>query len=368
MKKNNEYWDRKPIMQTKADMMLIFGERSNGKTYGVLEQGIEDFIELKRPSVLIRRFSKTILPKNIEKLFNSHFKNGCFKKLKYDGVEIVKGKWCGFWYVEKNRKKHDEPFLYMTALNESETTKSTLPDLQVKNIFLDEFLTRDYYLHNEFIRFMNLVSTFTRDTTDCRVFLIGNTVSFDSPYFKELGLTKVSKMTQGVIQQYVVPNELGEDLNIAVEWCKENSRKSKAINSKWFAFDNPQLKMITKGKWEFDNYPHITWRTNEDVTITRDIYLENGKYQVCFELRRNKDAGRYVLVRPYEDDFDLTKAKRIYTDLTQQNKIFCTVPNPKKKIDKIIWGLYKNERFFYANNECGEIVRNFINQLADRGK
>lgn len=364
---NNGYWSVDPILKTKADMMLIFGERSNGKTYGVLKKCIDDFVKYKRPSALFRRFSTTIKPKNIEQLFKAHERNGCFKKLKYDGVEIVKGKWCGYWMQEK-KKIHDEPFLYMTALNESETTKSTLPDLQVINILFDEFLTRDYYLHNEFIRFMNLVSTFTRDTTDTKVFLVGNTVSFDSPYFNELGLSKVSKMKQGVIQQYVIPNDCGEDLNIAVEWCAENSRKSKAVNSKWFAFDNPQLKMITKGKWEFDSYPHLTWRGSLDRIITRDIYLENGSYQVCLEIRRNIDAGLYVLVRPYEDDFDFDNVKRIYTDVVQQNKKYCTVPDSKNKIDKMIWGLYKKERFFYADNECGEVVRNFIQQLADRGK
>ena len=40
-KKQREYWSRKPIMATGADIMMIYGQNCAGKSYQVKEECIE---------------------------------------------------------------------------------------------------------------------------------------------------------------------------------------------------------------------------------------------------------------------------------------------------------------------------------------
>src|SRR5699024_5250425 len=114
---------------------------------------------------------------------------------------------------------------------------------KVKTIFFDEFLTRQYYLPDEFVTFMNVVSTIVRQRDDVIIFMCGNTVNQYCPYFTEMGLTHVKEMNKGVIEVY----KYGESrLKVAVEYADSISKSGKPSDV-YFAFDNPNLQMITGG-------------------------------------------------------------------------------------------------------------------------
>jgi hypothetical protein len=76
--------------------------------------------------------------------------------------------------------------------------------------------------------------------------MLANTVNRYCPYFKEMGLKDVEQMPQGEIYVYTYGNK---DLTVAVEYCDPVLATNK-VASKFFAFDNPQLEMITTGAWE----------------------------------------------------------------------------------------------------------------------
>ena len=60
-------------------------------------------------------------------------------------------------------------------------------------------------------------------------------------------------MKQGTIDLY----KYSSGMTVSVEYCSNLNRVKKG--SSYFAFDNPDLKMITEGKWELGIYPHDSW-------------------------------------------------------------------------------------------------------------
>ncbi|MGC5276152.1 hypothetical protein ACPXAM_23725, partial [Escherichia coli] len=88
-------------------------------------------------------------------------------------------------------------------------------------------------------------------------YMLGNTVNKYCPYFAEMGLEHIPKMTQGTIDVYAYGNS---DLTVAVEYCKSPDSKVKEASHKYFAFNNPKLEMITGGAWELNIYPHLPYK------------------------------------------------------------------------------------------------------------
>ena len=370
------YYSLDPIKSVNADINIIFGERSNGKTYALNQQVIADKLKKNRPSAYLRRMDESLRPKLHKDHFKENVKNGDLKK-KYDNLILRSGSWYGCHDDRSSgRLVHNfdsnDLFMITRSLNTDETGKGSLPDMNIANIIFDEMISRHGYLMNEFVVFMNMLSTIIRDTKDTKVWLLGNTVNWECPYFSEMGLKHVDKMEQGTIDLYEMANKNGDNLKIAVEYTLESTRESKKSNSKFYSFDNPELDMIVGGKWEIGNYQHPR-KTSEDdklflpKIIGRNIYFSVSDHIVCCEVRKNKELGLYCIVRPYYREID-EKMKRIYTDSDILDSRYRKSLYQQDKIDSLIIDLYKSDKFYYTSNEVGEIVRNCMMKLSDNMK
>ena len=47
-KRKNEWWNINNILEKNAQWNMVFGKRSNGKSYGVREYVVEDAIKMKK--------------------------------------------------------------------------------------------------------------------------------------------------------------------------------------------------------------------------------------------------------------------------------------------------------------------------------
>jgi hypothetical protein len=65
---------------------------------------------------------------------------------------------------------------------------------EVSIILFDEFLIREQYLRDEFVDFMNVVSSLIRDRDGAIIYMLANSVSKYSPYWKEFGITGIESM------------------------------------------------------------------------------------------------------------------------------------------------------------------------------
>ncbi len=352
-----QYYTLNRILEKNADYNIIIGERSNGKTYATLEKIIKDYVQDKKQGAYIRRWKDDILGKRGDNVFNSLVDNGVVSKLtngEYETIIYTKASWHFAKYdTETKRMKADkEPFCYAFALSDMEHDKSiSYPN--VYNIVFDEFLTRRYYLPDEFIIFMNVLSTIIRDRENIKIFMLGNTVNKYCPYFDELGIKNIDTMEQGTIDIYTFSNSL----SIAVEYCNETNKNKKS--NKYFSFDNPRLNMITRGKWELAIYPHLPqgYRIKPNTIIFSFVIVFQNKKLTCEVVQQDDDIFLFVHNKTSEIKDNELVYTMDYTPYMNCRKTFLT---PIDKIDKKIKMFFATNRVFYQSNDIGEIVHNYL--------
>lgn len=362
MAKKSKYYTLDKILEYNADYNIIYGERSNGKTTAVLGYGLKRYINsgYKEQLGVIRRWEEDFKGKG-NAIFDGIVALGWVKdwtKGKYNTIIYKAMKWFLAFVDEDGTRVAlcEKPFAIGFAITQQEHYKSTsYPD--VTTILFDEFITRQYYLPQEFVDFQNLLSTIIRLREDVKIFMCGNTVNKYCPYFAEMGLTNVKKQKQDTIDVY----SYGEStLKVAVEYSAMGDKKAKKSN-KYFAFNNPKLQMITSGSWEIDIYPHIPVKyLPKEVRYTYFIQFEEDTLQ-CEIVKSNQLKSMFTYIH------------RKTTDIQEDNKgiVFNTTPSAKanyrRKINlytdelgKEIYKFFVNDKVFYQDNEIGEIVRNYI--------
>lgn len=353
-----KYYSLKKILAENADYNIIIGERSNGKTFATLEYILKDYIENKKEGAYIRRWRDDITGKRAENVFSAVAESGIINKLtngEYETIIFSRGGWHLAKYdTDARRMKADKnAFCYAFSLSDIEHDKSTsYPN--VFNICFDEFLTRRYYLPDEFVIFMNVLSTIIRDRENIKIFMLGNTVNKYCPYFSEMGLTNIETMEQGAIDVYSFGND---GLKIAVEYCSETKGVKKS--NKYFAFDNPRLNMITRGSWELAIYPHLPAGYKiKPNNIIFSFYIQFNKKTVGADvISQNDDI--FLFIRPKTTE--IKNGDLLYTmDYSPNMLTRKSFLNPIDKIDKKIKSFFSCNRVFYLNNEIGEIVHNYL--------
>jgi len=362
-KPENDYFSLDAILSYEADYNIIFGERSNGKTYATLKYAIEQFVKsgYQNQTAIVRRWKEDIRGKRADTLFNALEINGEIQQITngmYSEVVYYDGKFYLSNY-DADLKKHirfNEPVAYTFALSDVEHDKSTSYP-KITTVIFDEFITRRYYLNDEFILFMNVLSTIIRQRDNVKIFMLGNTVNKYCPYFVEMGLKHIAEMKQGSIDIYRFARG---KLKIAVEYTAPTKRE-KASN-KYFAFDNSAgMDMIINGAWELAIYPHLNVKyTKSDIVFTYFIEFGDNLLQ-CEIICKNNEYFTYIHEKttPIQNpDKDLIYSLKHNEKANYKRRLLSTAT----KYERMIAEFYALEKVFFQNNEIGEIVRNYIMQ------
>ena len=348
------------VVKTNTPYIISYGGRNLGKTFAwlILIYAIWQCEGYK--SVLMRRMAETLKSSKVAETFTKVFDLGYVPNNKgYTGIAYRTGAWRGYWTDEKGKITYDEPFCYPFALSSKIETNKGVSDIEKLGIiFFDEALTADNYLTDEWGRFQNAVSTLVRENSQACCVLCANTVSWVAPYFREFGIKNVRSIKKGTVKVFQCLDETA----VTLEYCNDvvTNRKKKIVDRRFFGFKSGTADMIRVGGWEIHSYQHLTREMIEDrhrELITRDIYIAHENEILCLELYVMDDFGPLVNVRP-ADNFDLGKVIYVVGDHTDPR--YHHRPNPSNKIDKLIWTLYHNNRFYYADNLCGEIVKKFL--------
>lgn len=359
-----KYYSLNKINKKNATYNVIFGERSNGKTYATLKQVLENYFSDGSQFAYIRRWSVDVQPKRMNNLFNAIIEDGYLEKLsggKFTAIFYRTGRFYLCTYNDKGKPIYNEEDIigFAFSLSENEHNKANSYP-RVTNIIFDEFLTNKIYLPDEFMLFMNTVSTIVRQRTNVKIYMLGNTVNKFCPYFKEMGLTNILTMKQGSIDVYTY----GETkLKVAVEYA--DSKKKFKKNNFYFAFNNPKLKMITGGAWELNIYPHapVKWRP-KNIIFTYFIDFNDSLYQ-CEII--NKDANVFTYIHEKTTPIKNPDKDIIYT-LDYNPKINYNVNILKPLTDyqnKITW-FYTHDRVYYQDNNVGDAINNYL-KICKRG-
>ena len=366
----NDFFELRDLIKEVPDAQyyMIYGERSNGKTYSALSVAMENYVERGEQFVYVRRLSESLRPGYMRLLFNGMRKTGELKRwlnqLGYDELDYYSN---AFWPLVTNEKGKQErlktPVGYTMSINTWETAKGgSIPE--ATSIIFDEFLTRKYYLPNEPVLFENLVSSIVRENDKAKVIMLANTVSWQAPYFTEWGIGHIRDQKQGTYDVYQ-SNSGGRKIVV----CYTEHRKAKASDV-YFNFDNPRSRMIMDGTWETAMYPRIPenldgWTKGEPCYIsTLDGW--STKIEPCqtpdgMAVLLCWDCGKSLVTSefPYVDQ--RYKNRIIYTDyFYPAANIKLAMTKHNDKYTQFILKCFKEGRVFYANNTVGENVRNYL--------
>lgn len=359
--KKFDFYDVRRLMRDYPDAYyyVVFGERSNGKTYSALEYALERYKKNGEQFAYVRRWGEDIRPKNLVDLFSGHTENGSIAK-------IFEGEWTRIHYgsakfylervtEEGDIERADDNCGFAFDLNSMEHYKSiSFP--RITTVIFDEFMSRNGYLPNEWILFTNSLSTIIRLRNNVKIIMLGNTVNKYCPYFSEMGLTHIKEQKPGTVDIY----HYGESgLSVAVEYTGSSAKRGGKLSDVYFSFDNPELKMITGGEWEIAVYPHLPVKYRpKDVVCNFFIEFEE-------ELLHGEviaiDTGAFIFIHPKTTPIKEETQDIVYTTKASEkwNYRMCLTKHRDKLSIFIIQCLREN-RIFYQSNEVGEIFRNYI--------
>ena len=352
-----KYYSLKRILAKDCTYNVIFGERSNGKTYSVLKYGIEQYFKTGGQLAIVRRWKEDITGRRASDIFSSLTANDEIRTLSggsFTGVYYWGGKFFFCNYDDKGKVIYNDSdcFAYVFALSDTEHNKS-ISYPRVTTILFDEFITKHVYLNDEFVLFMNTLSTIVRQRTNVKIFMLGNTVNKFCPYFTEMGLTHVLKMAQGNIDVYTYGNS---KLKVAVEYCTNTKTKE---NNFYFAFNNPKLHMITQGTWELDIYPHCPLKYKEsDIMFIYFIEFEDQIFQ-CEIVSRGASYFTFIH-RKTSEIKDLSNDMIYSLDFHAELNYTRNIYKPITKLQKNILWFFQTDRVFYQDNDVGNTVSNYL--------
>lgn len=362
-KPKQEFYDMTKLLNTNATYRMVFGERSNGKTFQILLYGLKKNIEDGSQIAIIRRWKED---------FKIKYAAAYFDNLVYDGTgrnhvkELTGGKYdkilydSGKWYLAKYDREQEkniyapEPLAYAFALSDMEHGKGNSYPL-IKTIFFDEFMTKKIYLPDEFVVTMNVISTIVRHRDNVSIFMAANTVSQYCPYFEEMGLTHVRQMKQGDIDIYKYGNS---KLKVAVEYA--DSPSTGKPSDVYFAFDNPKLQMITGGKWELDIYPHLETKfEHKDIQFIYFVIFKDTVLQCNVIIKENET---FTFIHKKTTELQAPDKDLIFTtDSKPQNNYMGRLTKPTNNLVKKLYWFFVVNKVFYSTNEVGEIMNNYLN-------
>ena len=325
---------------------LIIGQRSNGKTFSVLRDGLEMYLKTGKKIAYIRRYKEDITKPNLETLFDPHEQ---FVQKETGGA------WVGFDYQSRKFRfvaedgKTKSPVVCDTfSLSAWERQKGSDKG-QYCLILFDEFITRDSYIANECYIFLDVLSSIMRDREGVPVYMVANTVSQHCPYFAAFGFN-IRDIKQGDLKQ-VTPH-------CVIEYCNPAGKQNN--NSYFSAFGNTHEKMITAGEWDFREYPSLYPRSHLDFNFQLRFFVVLTDRKIAGEILTGKH-GAFIYFYPFTGDIKRPDTTIIYGGDVDTNALHAqSFDRGETSAHLIIRQLINDKKCFYSDNETGDGIAAFI--------
>lgn len=353
MSRTQIHYNLDKIDSLNANYNLIYGEKSNGKSYQVKhKKGIEKYLKTGRRFILMRRWESDLTSAWIE----SYFSDVDIQKLtnnKYNCVTKFRNELYLTTMTEDFKKKRGEKIGYAIPIS-LEQRYSGASFLDVDDIIVEEFMSRGIYIVNEPSKLMTFYSTVDRKRGTTKLWLVGNTVSRVCPYLKDWGLYDIMKnQKQGDINTTIIHNE-ENDVKIAIEYCRSSGGKTMAIGQ--------AKNMIDKGEWQTDIQPKLPKSYKEyDVLFRFGFQYQSFKF-IC-EYLVDKQEKKYPcwFIYPYNKNFAdkfIVFSDEIRVSPYWQRDIYnITIKNEKLKH---LFQSFREDKIFYSSDMCGTDFKQVI--------
>lgn len=339
---------------------IIYGERSNGKSYQVKhKKAVKKYLETHKRFILMRRWREEISSEKIEQYFADvdvmELSGGRYNCI----IMFKKQLYLANYDFENCKTTRGEKIGYVVALN-TEQNYAGASYLDVDDIIFEEFMSRGAYIGNEPDKLINFWSTVDRKRGTTRVWMVGNTISRVCPYINEWGLYHIiSNQKQGTIETVELPtgteDEEGHEITIklAVEHCKSSGKSSMAIGK--------HKDMINKGSWQSDPQPHLPKSFNAYKSTLNCMFVYQDFKFACSYLLDEETGQTMWFIKPYNgeiDDTTIVFSDQIKVSPYWQRDIYNTdFLNPRLN------DVFKNFRegnIYYATDLCGTDFKQVI--------
>lgn len=339
MSKRN-YYDISALLETKADYLMLLGQRANGKSYQVKKTVIEDAYYEDVKFIYLRRWKADLKQNDVSSYFDDmpidKLTNGEYQKVRADKGRIY------LCALEDGLTVEKREIGRYCALNENERYKSQVFK-DYKNIIFEEFITDSTYISDEPRLLQQFISTVAR-LDKVRVFLIGNTLSRVCPYFTEWCLDNVLRQKQGTIDIYNFHVEKDNStVKIAVEMCADSKNK----NTMFFG---QAAKQIISGEWDVHELPKLP-RNQYEYDHVYELMLEHLNFKFVLELLiEPNEGGAIVFVYPYTGK---KKIQRVLTDKFSDKPYISKKLNTDNRAEALIGKCIANGKICYSDNLTG---------------
>lgn len=360
--KKKKHYSLDNILKTKAQYMVLYGERSNGKSYAVKYRCLERAYNNDEKFAYIRRWLEDVQKNRAETYWDDMEEddegNRRVEELtggEYDCVSVYRSEIYFAKRDDKGKKVRGKQIGRVMVLT-GDTHEKSAAFVKYYRIILEEMITESGYLGNEVSTFMSMVSTVLR-RREGEVFLIGNTLTKACPYFREWQLVNVPKQKQGTIDIYKYKTgEIDDDgtekiISIAVEYCENTSGITKMI------FGN---RMITKGEWQTEEKEHLPFvygRYKKHLSILIDDELELFVIDI---LSYNRTPFLYVrgVQKKWTDraKYDIIITDRFYHN-TNYMKNLSALPDLRSLVKR----LFDSGNVCYEDNLIGTTFTTILN-------
>lgn len=352
----NKHYNLNPMLNLSCTWNGVLSERSNGKSFAVMQFCIIEALDNGRGLAYIRRNDKEITQSAVEDYFtDKNLLKWLKKETGYDGFLCDRfTKEIFFYTYTENGKKARGARLGKAFSVESQLAYKSQHFDYICNAVYEEFITNKPYLSDEWGEFNNLLSTLFRKRKDVKAFLLGNTVSRECPYLREFGID-IYKVKKNTINVAELEQTDGRKIKFAFEWAEPKEEESGIFFGK-------VSKEIVSGEWSAREYPHLFVSLN-DVEILYTFFMINnlGNAWKCVEFLYN-DA-KYVYVYPFDyEAVQYYPTFDVFTDeldeVTMQKKNYFI--HPDKRRHRKIFELFRAGHFVYATNLCGTEFNNSL--------
>lgn len=265
-----------------ADVYIVFGERSAGKSYSVFKglfdeynatgaqfaymRTREDYLIRGRAWAAVANIKPYVEKTLWKEEANLNYYSGQYRKQELD----------------RNGKWMYKPCGYSLSIASWMKYKSNGFD-EVKTIFLDEFIEDDDTTTiiplstSEFLKgYSQQLSTIIRRRKDVKVVACANSINPKSPLFVYYNID-ARKLEQGKV--YIFNRKLDDD-NLKICVLYTEPPKHSHVSKHLAVYESQTTDMTITGAWQENIYPdiymHLSWKWYAELSIKTDrIYIED---------------------------------------------------------------------------------------------
>lgn len=337
------------LMQHEANINILYGERSNGKSYQLKHKVMftPQIINGDRCFMLVRRKKDEITSEKVERYFEdvdiTRLTDG-----KYNCIDLYRREiFLSNYDTTTFKRKRGKKIGYIVPL-EREQDYAGASFLDVDNIIFEEFMSRDRYIYDEPNKLMNLYCTVDRKRGTTKLWLCGNSISRVCPYLTDWDIMKDMRVQkQGTIIDRTFDVGQDETVKMSIEYCLDTGNTSYVIGS--------HARMLSGGEWQSDPQPHLPKTIKEYIPIFRCVFLYK---QFCFlaTYMYDKDTYDHVWFICDKKDGTIKDGTYILSDVILQNPKCFRDPysvHTKNPIVEKIFNDFRENKIFYATDLTG---------------